>query len=255
MEIIPAIDLLEGNCVRLTQGDYNKVTRFNNNPVDQALAWEDQGASRLHLVDLDGAKTGLPVNDSSIQAIASTLDIPIQIGGGIRTAERAEELLNYGVDSVILGTIAIEKPNIVRSLAIRYPKKIILGIDAKNGKVATRGWINQSDISAVDLAKSYEDTELGAIITTDIATDGTLEGPNLSAMKDVASVSKVPVIASGGIGSISDLISLLALKPYGVTGVIVGRALYDGTVDLKEAVNALKNGHIEDLNSNNGNYA
>ena len=246
MEIIPAIDLLEGNCVRLSQGDYNKVTKFGNDPVAQALSWQQQGASRLHLVDLDGAKTGLPVNDESIKAITSAVDIPIQIGGGIRTAERANALIEYGVDRVILGTIAIEEPGVVIDLAERHPGKIIVGVDAKEGKVATRGWINQSNTLAVDLVKTFSNSGIAGIISTDISTDGTLEGPNLQAMKEIATESSVPVIASGGVGSISDLLSLLQLERYGVTGVIVGRALYDGSIDLSEAIKAIKAGLLQD---------
>ena len=250
MEIIPAIDLLEGNCVRLNQGDYGKVTKFGDNPVKQALSWQEQGATRLHLVDLDGAKTGLPINDESIKAITSAVQIPIQIGGGIRTAQRANSLIEYGVDRVILGTIAIEKPDLVIDLAKYHPGKIILGIDAKEGKVATRGWLNQSNTLAVDLVKAFRDSGIAAIISTDISTDGTLEGPNLQAMQEIATESCVPVIASGGVGSISDLLSLLTLESYGVTGVIVGRALYDGSINLNEAINAIKAGHLQDITKN-----
>ncbi len=246
MELIPAIDLLGGNCVRLKQGDYNKVTQFSQDPVAQALSWQEQGAKRLHLVDLDGAKTGSPLNDSSIRAITSALEIPIQLGGGVRTIERAEELLRYGLDKVIVGTIAIEKPDLVKELAKNHPHKIIVGIDAKDGKVATRGWIKQSNISAIDLAKSYSESSIAAIVSTDIATDGTLTGPNVDAIRDIANESEVPVIASGGIGSISDLLSLLPLEANGVSGVIVGRALYDGAVDLKEAIRAIGNDQIQD---------
>ena len=246
MEIIPAIDLLEGNCVRLNQGNYNQVTQFNNDPVEQALSWQEQGATRLHLVDLDGAKTGLPKNDSSIKNITDALDIPIQLGGGVRTANRAKELISYGLDRVILGTIAIEKPDLVRSLAQDHPGKIVIGIDAKEGKVATRGWINQSDVLATELAKSFLNSGIAAIISTDITTDGTLQGPNINAMKAMAFASSVPVIASGGVGSIADLISLLALEPHGINGVIIGRALYDGAVDIQEAMKAIENGHIQD---------
>ena len=246
MEIIPAIDLLDGNCVRLNQGNYNAVTKFSNDPVKQALEWQGKGAKRLHLVDLDGAKTGLPINDVNVRNIISRLDIPIQLGGGVRTIERAEELINYGLDRVILGTTAIENPNLVQTLAKRYPGKIIVGIDAKNGKVATRGWIDQSNIFATDLAKSFKDSGIAAIINTDISKDGMLEGPNLETLKDMAKASSVPVIASGGVSSISDLIALLALESEGINAVIVGRALYDRTIDLEEALKAVEKGHIQD---------
>tara|TARA_B100001964_G_scaffold243083_1_gene319950 strand:- start:751 stop:1518 length:768 start_codon:yes stop_codon:yes gene_type:complete len=250
MEIIPAIDLLNGTCVRLHQGDYEKVTRFNEDPVAQALDWQQQGASRLHLVDLDGAKSGEPVNDSSVRAITAALNIPVQLGGGVRTLERAEELLDFGLERVILGTVAIEQPQLVRQLAQKNPGRVVVGIDAKNGKVATRGWTSQSDRYATDLAEEFNHAGIAAIISTDIETDGTLEGPNLEALRTMANASKVPVIASGGVGCMADLLSLLSLEPYGVTGVIVGRALYDGAVDLREATQAIGDGRLQDPPSN-----
>ncbi len=246
MEIIPAIDLLEGSCVRLNQGNYEKVTLFNHDPVAQAISWQDQGARRLHLVDLDGAKTGKPINDQSIQQITTALEIPIQVGGGVRSIERAEALLELGVDRVILGTVAIEQPELVNDLADRHPNKIVIGIDAKKGRVATRGWTKASEISAIDLARNYSNIDIAAIITTDIETDGTLQGPNLDAMKKMAIASHVPVIASGGVGKMSDLLSLLQLEQYGVTAVIVGRALYDGAFTLKEANQAIGDGRLQD---------
>ncbi|CAI8156457.1 MAG: 1-(5-phosphoribosyl)-5-[(5-phosphoribosylamino)methylideneamino]imidazole-4-carboxamide isomerase [Prochlorococcus sp.] len=246
MEIIPAIDLLEGSCVRLHQGDYDKVTRFNEDPVAQALSWQEQGASRLHLVDLDGARSGEPVNDASVKAITAALDIPVQLGGGVRSIERAEALLAYGLERVILGTVAIEQPLMVKKLAQQHPDRIVVGIDANNGKVATRGWITQSDVEATDLANDFNNAGIAAIISTDIATDGTLAGPNLEALRSMAMASNVPVIASGGVGSISDLLALLSLEPLGVTGVIVGRALYDGRVDLREANQAIGDGRLQD---------
>ncbi len=246
MEIIPAIDLLGGNCVRLNQGDYEQVTQFNRDPVKQALHWQAQGASKLHVVDLDGAKTGEPTNDLSIRKITAALDIPVQLGGGVRTFNRAKELIDYGVERVILGTVAIENPSLVKRLSEAYPQKILIGIDAKDGRVATRGWINQSDVLATELAKTFSESEIAGIISTDISQDGTLKGPNLQAMKDIALVSQVPVIASGGVGCMSDLLSLVPLESDGVTGIIVGRAIYDGKVDLKEAIKALENSHLID---------
>ena len=247
MEIIPAIDLLDGACVRLHQGDYDQVTRFSEDPVAQALSWQSQGATRLHLVDLDGAKRGEPINDAAVRAITSALDIPVQLGGGVRSLERAEELIACGLDRVILGTVAIEQPQLVQELAQRHPGRIVIGIDAKNGRVATRGWIEQSDVLATDLAKEFSAAGIAAIITTDIATDGTLAGPNLEALRTMAQCSAVPVIASGGIGCMADLLSLLPLEPLGVTGVIVGRALYDGRVDLAEAIAALGEARLQDV--------
>ena len=246
MQIIPAIDLLEGHCVRLHQGDYDQVTRFSNDPVAQALAWQHQGAQRLHLVDLDGAKSGQPVNDAAVKAITAALSIPVQLGGGVRTADRAAELLSCGLDRVILGTVAVEQPELVDQLAAAYPGQIVVGLDAKNGKVATRGWIEESSIKATELAQRFSQSGIAAIISTDIATDGTLAGPNLEALRTMAAASSVPVIASGGIGNLEHLLSLLALEPMGVEGVIVGRALYDGRVDLAEALQAIGDGRLQD---------
>ena len=247
MEIIPAIDLLDGACVRLHQGDYDQVTRFSEDPVAQARSWQQQGASRLHLVDLDGAKRGEPVNDAAVRAITSALDIPVQLGGGVRSLERVADLLACGLDRVILGTVAVEQPALVSDLARRYPGRIVVGIDAKDGWVATRGWIEQSDVLATDLAQRFSDAGIAAIITTDIATDGTLAGPNLEALRAMAQASTVPVIASGGIGCMADLLSLLPLESLGVSGVIVGRALYDGRVDLAESIQALSESRLQDV--------
>ena len=255
MEIIPAIDLLDGACVRLHQGDYEQVTRFSDDPVAQALSWQNQGATRLHLVDLDGAKRGEPVNDAAVRAITAALDIPVQLGGGVRSVERAQDLLGCGLDRVILGTVAIEQPELVSQLAQRYPNQIVVGIDAKEGKVATRGWIEQSDVLATDLARRLSDAGIAAIITTDIATDGTLAGPNLTALREMAEASSVPVIASGGIGCMGDLLSLLPLEALGVTGIIVGRALYDGRVELAEAIQAIGAERLQDPTMINSNLA
>ena len=246
MEIIPAIDLLDGHTQRLHQGDYDRVTRFSDDPVAQALSWQSQGATRLHLVDLDGARSGRPVNDGAVKAITAALEIPVQLGGGVRTAERAEELLACGLDRVILGTAALEQPDLVDTLAARHPGRIVVGIDARNGKVATRGWIEESDTEATTLARRFCASGIAAIISTDIATDGTLAGPNLEALRAMAEASSVPVIASGGIGALEHLLSLLSLAPLGVEGVIVGRALYDGRVDLAEALQAIGDGRLQD---------
>ena len=246
MQVIPAIDLLDGQCVRLHQGDYGQVTRFSDDPVAQALSWQEQGAERLHLVDLDGARSGEPVNDAVVKAITAALSIPVQLGGGVRSADRAAELLACGLDRVILGTVAVEQPELVAALAQRHPGRIVVGIDAKNGKVATRGWIEESTVEATELARHLSALPIAAIISTDIATDGTLAGPNLEALRAMATASSVPVIASGGIGNLEHLLSLLALQPLGVEGVIVGRALYDGRVDLAEALQAIGDGRLQD---------
>lgn len=249
MQVIPAIDLLDGQCVRLHQGDYAQVTHFSADPVAQALSWQQQGAERLHLVDLDGARTGEPVNDAVIRAITAALAIPVQLGGGVRTEQRAEELLACGLDRVILGTVALEQPELVDRLAARHPQRIVVGIDARDGKVATRGWIEASDTEATDLAKRFSRSPLAALICTDIATDGTLAGPNLAFLRGMAEASGVPVIASGGIGNLEHLLSLLSLANQGVEGVIVGRALYDGRVDLNEALQAIGDGRLQDVST------
>ena len=254
MEIIPAIDLLNGKCVRLNQGNYNEVTKFNSDPIKQAQIWEQQGAKQLHLVDLDGAKTGEPINDLTIKEIRKSISIPIQLGGGIRNIDRAKELFDNGIDRIILGTIAIENPELVRVLSKEYPKKVAVGIDAKEGMVATRGWIKQSEISSQELTKQLNDLELAAIISTDISTDGTLKGPNIKALREIAEISINPVIASGGIGSIADLISLANLESLGIQAIIVGRALYDGSIDLKEAQITLKNLMIQDSFTDKENF-
>ncbi len=246
MQIIPAIDLLDGQCVRLHQGDYEKVTQFNKDPIEQALKWQEQGAKRLHLVDLDGAKTGQPINDKSVRAITKSLEIPVQLGGGVRSIDRAEELLSFGVDRVILGTIAIENPALVKELARSNPGRIIVGIDAKEGKVATHGWIEKSNISANELARTFNGEGIAAIISTDISTDGAMNGPNIAALKEMATASDVPVIASGGVCCIADLIALQSLKAFGLEAVIIGRALYDGAIDLQEAIKVMSNNHLQD---------
>jgi phosphoribosylformimino-5-aminoimidazole carboxamide ribotide isomerase len=182
-----------------------------------------------------------------VRAIANALDIPVQLGGGVRSIERAEDLLNCGLERVILGTVAIEQPDLVQVLAERHPGSVVVGIDANNGKVATRGWLEQSDVLATDLARRFSDSGIAAIITTDIATDGTLAGPNLDALREMAQASSVPVIASGGIGCMADLLSLLPLEDQGVSGVIVGRALYDGRIDLAEAIGAIGDDRLQDI--------
>jgi phosphoribosylformimino-5-aminoimidazole carboxamide ribotide isomerase len=246
MQVIPAIDLLDGQCVRLHQGDYGQVTHCSADPVAQALSWQKQGATRLHVVDLDAARTGSPVNDAVIRAITGALTIPVQLGGGVRSIARATELLGCGLDRVILGTVAVEEPEMVDHLADRHPGRIVVGIDARNGKVATHGWIEASDTDATVLAQRFSQCPLAALICTDIATDGTMTGPNLAFLRAMAAASSAPVIASGGIGTLEHLLSLLPLESAGVSGVIVGRALYDGRVDLAEALQAIDDGRWQD---------
>ena len=250
MDVIPAIDLLDGRCVRLYQGDYDKSQVFNENPVDVAKEWVDQGATILHVVDLDGAKAGSVVNQSAIEAIAREVSVPIQLGGGLRNRDTVEQVFNLGVQRAILGTIAVEQPQLVRELCQAFPGKIAIGIDARNGKVATRGWLETSEVLATELAVQMEDFGASAIIYTDIQRDGTLSGPNFDALRELAAAIKIPIIASGGVSSITDLLSLLALEQYGVNGAIVGRALYTGDISLLEALQAVGPGRIQDVPPN-----
>jgi phosphoribosylformimino-5-aminoimidazole carboxamide ribotide isomerase len=247
MNIIPAIDILGGRCVRLYQGDYERSQIFNDHPVDVAKRWVDEGATKLHLVDLDGAKAGLPVNQKTIEAIVKAVDVPIQVGGGLRNYSAVASILALGVQHAILGTIAIERPQLVSNLCQEFPGQIIVGIDARDGKVATKGWLETSDVLATDLAKSMAKLKVAAIVYTDIHRDGTLKGPNLDALRELATAIDIPVIASGGISSISDLLSLLALEPTGVEGAIIGRALYTGDISLTEANQAVGQGRWQDV--------
>jgi phosphoribosylformimino-5-aminoimidazole carboxamide ribotide isomerase len=247
MEVIPAIDLLGGNCVRLYQGDYGQSEVFGEDPVTMAKQWQDQGATRLHLVDLDGAKTGEPVNFSAIEKIVNALEIPVQVGGGLRDRTRVAQLLSLGVKSAILGTVAVEKPELVGELCQEFPGQIIVGIDARNGKVATKGWLETSEVEAIDLAQRMATFGAAAIIYTDIHRDGTMQGPNLDALRELCTHISIPVIASGGVSSVTDLLNLLGLEAIGVTGAIVGRAIYTGDVVLKEAIRAVGNGRWQDV--------
>ncbi len=247
MEILPAIDLLDGRCVRLYQGDYQQSQVYHENPVEVARQWAEQGATRLHLVDLDGAKAGKPVNLPAIEAIVRAIDIPVQVGGGLRDRASVAQLLELGVGRVILGTVAVEQPELVESLCQEFPQQIVVGIDARNGKVATRGWLETSTVDATDLAQQMEKLGAAAIIYTDIHRDGTLVGPNLEALRELASHLEIPVIASGGVSALRDLLSLLSLEPLGVNGVIIGKALYTGDVDLTEAIQAVGQGRWQDV--------
>ncbi|OLP16764.1 1-(5-phosphoribosyl)-5-[(5-phosphoribosylamino)methylideneamino]imidazole-4-carboxamide isomerase [Leptolyngbya sp. 'hensonii'] len=247
MEVIPAIDLLEGRCVRLYQGDYAQSQVFSENPVEVARQWTDQGATRLHLVDLDGAKVGHPVNLPAIEAIVRAIDVPVQVGGGLRDRESVATLLDRGVGRVILGTVAVEQPELVAQLCRDYPERVVVGIDARNGRVATRGWLETSDVAAVDLAQRMATLGAVAIIYTDIHRDGTMQGPNIAALRELAASVPIPVIASGGISSVTDLLSLSALENLGVTGAIVGRALYTGDIILAEALRAVGPGRWQDI--------
>jgi phosphoribosylformimino-5-aminoimidazole carboxamide ribotide isomerase len=253
MDIFPAIDLLDGKCVRLYQGDYDKSQVFNDNPAEMARSWLEQGASKLHLVDLDGAKAGQPVNLDAIARIVEVVKttasqpVQIQVGGGLRTEASVRQLLDLGIDRVILGTVAVEQPQLVRDLCQKYPGQIVVGIDARDGKVATKGWLETSQVLATDLAQQMAQMGAAAIIYTDIHRDGTMTGPNLDALRELANGIEIPVIASGGVSSLRDLLNLLSLVPIGVTGAIVGRALYTGEVKLVDAIRAAGEGRWQDL--------
>tara|TARA_Y100001978_G_scaffold152195_1_gene137441 strand:+ start:437 stop:1168 length:732 start_codon:yes stop_codon:yes gene_type:complete len=234
MKLIPAIDLMDGKCVRLLKGDFNKSKQFSNNPAMQAKLWEEQGATSIHIVDLDAARSGKASNDKSIISIREATNVPIQIGGGIRSEERIKELFSFGIDKVIIGTSAIENRKLVNEITSKFPRKIIIGIDSKQGKVSTRGWLKQSDVYALDLIKDLSSLKISSFIVTDIDTDGTLDGPNVAFIKEVLKQTNIPVIASGGIGSLSDLSALTKFESFGLEGVIVGKALYEKKFTVEE---------------------
>ena len=250
MKLIPAIDLMNGKCVRLFKGDFNKRKDFSKEPHEQAQFWESEGAECIHIVDLDAAKSGNPSNDKTIKEIVKTVNIPIQIGGGIRSQERIEQLFSYGIDKVIMGTSAIENKALVKELSNKFPGRIIVGIDAKEGKVSTRGWLEQSNILATDLVKEFSSFEIASFIVTDINTDGTLEGTNEDFIRDILNITDIPVIASGGIGSISDLLSLIKFECFGLYGVIVGKALYENKFTINEANKVLSSERLTDIELN-----
>ncbi|AXT25399.1 1-(5-phosphoribosyl)-5-[(5-phosphoribosylamino)methylideneamino]imidazole-4-carboxamide isomerase [Ruegeria sp. AD91A] len=239
MILYPAIDLKDGNAVRLLRGDMDKATVFNEDPAAQARAFVEAGCEWLHLVDLNGAFAGEPVNAAPVEAILETCNVPAQLGGGIRDMATIETWVEKGLARVILGTVAVENPDLVREAAKAFPGKIAVGIDARNGMVATKGWAEETNVQVTDLARSFEDAGVAAIIYTDINRDGAMQGPNIEATADLARTVGIPVIASGGVSSIADLI---ALRDCGaaLNGAISGRALYDGAIDLKEALTTLR---------------
>lgn len=240
MRIIPAIDLRGGACVRLEQGDYNRETVYGSDPVAMAERWETAGAKRLHLVDLDGAKAGDPLQSAIVQKIADRVQIPVEVGGGIRNRETIRTYLENGVQWVILGSAAVRDQALLTWACSEYPGRIILGLDARNGKVAVDGWLQITELLAVDFARKAKDLGVAEVIYTDISRDGTLSGPNLEALEVMAKESGLSVIASGGISSIADLMRIKTMEPLGVTGAIVGKALYSGGIDLGEAVRRLE---------------
>ncbi|MED1622828.1 1-(5-phosphoribosyl)-5-[(5-phosphoribosylamino)methylideneamino]imidazole-4-carboxamide isomerase [Bacillus pseudomycoides] len=237
MEIFPAIDLKQGRCVRLYQGEFNKETVMNEDPVAQALLFEKLGARTLHIVDLDGAVAGQSMNLSVIEDICKAVRIPVQVGGGIRSLETVEMLLSVGVKKVILGTAALYDRPFLEEAVRLYGENIIVGIDAKNGYVATRGWLDVSEISYIDLAKKMESVGVQTIIFTDIAKDGTLEGPNFEQLQLLQKAVEIRIVASGGVCSLQDVQKLNDMNVY---GVIIGKALYKKTIDLEEALQVTK---------------
>jgi len=235
-EIIPAVDIMEGRCVRLKQGKFDAKTVYDESPIDAATKWEAQGATRLHVVDLDGAKTGIFTNIPVIKGIASKLRIPIQVGGGIRNKENVEELIEAGVDRIILGTAVIDSPELVGELCAAHDGKIAVSIDAKGGKTAIKGWQVESNKTPAELAKEVVALGVKRFVYTDISRDGMLSGPNIEGIKQFAKAAGVPVIASGGVSSYEDIAELKNLSVYGVEGCIIGKALYSGTIELRKAI-------------------
>jgi phosphoribosylformimino-5-aminoimidazole carboxamide ribotide isomerase len=236
-EVIPAIDLLEGRCVRLAQGRYDDATVYGEDPGATAREFARHPIPRLHVVDLDGARAGRPANEAAVREItAAAAGVPVQLGGGIRSLEAVETALGWGVERIILGTVALRDPELVREAARRFPGKIVVGIDAKQGRVAVEGWLETSETRAGPLAERFEQAGVAALVYTDIARDGMLSGPNLEATAELADAVTIPVIVSGGVATEDDLARAAALAPRGIAGAIVGRALYTGDVDLGSAL-------------------
>lgn len=236
MEVIPAVDLKGGRCVRLRQGRMDDETVFSDDPAAMARKWAAMGAGRLHVVDLDGAVGGRPANAEAIQAICETLNIPVQLGGGVRDLAGLERALGLGVDRVILGTLAVKDPGAALAAAREKPGRVVIGIDAREGMVAVSGWTETSQIHFLDLAAKFDDPAVAAIVFTDIARDGMHTGPNLESTKELCQAVSRPVIAAGGVHDIDDLRRLKKMEPLGLIGAITGRAIYEGTLDLAQAL-------------------
>ena len=236
MQIIPAIDLKGGNCVRLEQGDMDRETLFSASPVKVAIHWESLGAKILHIVDLDGAITGKPQNKDAICQILKSVAIPLQLGGGIRDIETMENYLSLGIKRVILGTTAYQQPSLLNEVCQKFPNQILVSIDARDGKVAIEGWKETTSKKATDLVKNLEDKGVEAIVFTDIKRDGMMKGPNITSIKDMADATRIPIIASGGVTTLKHIKELIDLEDSGVEGIIIGRALYEDSIDLKEAL-------------------
>ncbi len=233
MQLIPAIDIRGGHCVRLRQGDFDQETIFGDDPAAMAARWASEGASRIHLVDLDGAKTGRPVNVDAVRRILATVKVPCQLGGGIRDEATIAAWLEEGLDRVVVGTQALRDPDWFGRMTRAYPGRLVLGLDARDGQVAAQGWLEVSSVAALALAQEFDALPMAGIIYTDIARDGTLEGPNLTAIATLAETVRTPVIASGGVGKLEDL-ERLSMLP--IAGCIIGRALYDGRFTLSDAL-------------------
>jgi len=237
MQIWPAIDLLGGKCVRLQQGDYRRETVFSEDPLAIALGFQQAGAKHLHLVDLDGAREGKPTNRNVVRDIVAAVDMECELGGGVRNEQTIEDLLETGLQRLVLGTAALKNPDWFREMCQKYPQKLVLGVDAREGRVATDGWTETSSVRATELADQFQDVPLAAIVYTDIATDGMLAGPNLAAMTEMQQHVAVPVVASGGVTNLEDVQKLAAA---GLAGAIIGRALYEGTIELADALAAVE---------------
>ncbi len=240
MIIFPAIDLKEGQAVRLQQGDMARATVFNADPAAQAKAFEDQGFEYLHIVDLDGAFAGKPVNGDAVDNILKTVSMPVQLGGGIRNMTTIEGWLGRGIDRVIIGTAAVRDPELVKAASRQFPGRVAVGLDARDGKVAVEGWAETSEVTVLDIAQRFEDAGVAAIIYTDIARDGLLQGLNLDATIELADAINTPVIASGGLASIEDVKQMLEPRARRLAGAIAGRALYDGRLDPAEALKLIR---------------
>ncbi|MDY6825165.1 MAG: 1-(5-phosphoribosyl)-5-[(5-phosphoribosylamino)methylideneamino]imidazole-4-carboxamide isomerase [Thermodesulfobacteriota bacterium] len=238
MIIIPAVDIKNGKCVRLLQGRMDAETVFSDDPAAMAKKWADQGARLMHLVDLDGAVQKRPRNLAAIEKIIDSVNTEIQVGGGIRDLDTIRMYMDRGVEKIVIGSAAIHDPSMVAEACRLYPGHIVVGIDARDGMVAIEGWTRSTSVSAVELAKQFEDCGVAAINFTDIQRDGMQTGPNIDAIQALASSVDVPIVASGGVSSLADIKALMPLREYGVTGVITGRALYDGRLDLAEAIAA-----------------
>jgi phosphoribosylformimino-5-aminoimidazole carboxamide ribotide isomerase len=234
--LYPAIDLKGGKCVRLLKGDMNQATVFNDSPADQARQFEADGFEYLHVVDLDGAIEGRTVNRAAVEAILKTVKMPVQLGGGIRTMDHIEAWLNLGLARVILGTVAVQNPTLVRDAARKFPGKVAVAVDMRDGMVAVHGWVETSDLSAIELSKRFEDVGVAALIVTDIGRDGTLEGVNVTGVGAVADAVGVPVIASGGVASVQDIRDLLARPGAAIAGAVLGKSLYAGRIKPSEAL-------------------